>query len=246
MWSSSALMCSQEGGKAARYSGLDALRGLSILLMVLYHLGYDLVLYGLLPAWVLYNPLLDGLQLLFASVFVAISGAASTFSRSNVRRGLRMLACALAVSAVTFWFDPQEAVRFGILHFLGTAALLYQLLLPLLRRFPPHPVLCLVLFFLTRQLTKPYYGVHGLWWLGFRRPEFSSADYFPLLPWFFLYLLGVWLGGRIKQGRMPPFFYRLRQPFLEKVGRHTLLVYLLHQPVCMGLTLLLVKLTAGM
>lgn len=41
---------------------------------------------------------------------------------------------------------------------------------------------------------------------------------------------------------MPSWFYRVRLPFLEKVGSHTLIVYLLHQPVCMGLTLLLVKL----
>lgn len=242
MWSSSGSMCNPNGERGRRYYALDVLRGLSIVLMVFYHWGYDLVLYGLIPAWVLYNPLLDALQLLFASVFVAISGASSTFSHSNVRRGLRILACALVVSAVTFWFDPQEAIRFGILHFLGTAALLYALLAPVLRRFPPNPVLCLVLFFLTRALTQPYYQVHGLWWLGFRRPEFSSADYYPLLPWFFMYLFGVWLGKIVKKGKMPSWFYRVRLPFLEKVGSHTLIVYLLHQPVCMGLTLLLVKL----
>lgn len=140
MWSSSGSMCNPNGERGRRYYALDVLRGLSIVLMVFYHWGYDLVLYGLIPAWVLYNPLLDALQLLFASVFVAISGASSTFSHSNVRRGLRILACALVVSAVTFWFDPQEAIRFGILHFLGTAALLYTLLAPVLRRFPPNPV----------------------------------------------------------------------------------------------------------
>ena len=72
MWSSSGSMCNPKGEKGARYYALDVLRGLSIVLMVFYHWGYDLVLYGLIPAWVLYNPLLDALQLLFASVFVAM------------------------------------------------------------------------------------------------------------------------------------------------------------------------------
>ncbi len=232
---------SDAGGKR-RYYALDVLRGLSILLMVCYHWGYDLVLYDLLPAWVLYNPLLDGLQLFFASVFVAISGASSTFSRNNWRRGMKILLCALAVTAATYWFDPGSAVRFGILHFLGAAALLYQLLRPLLDRFPPRPVLCLVLFFAARLLTRPYYRVPGLWWLGFRQPGFSSGDYFPLLPWFFMYLFGVWLGNFLAQGRAPAWLEAIRCPWLEKVGRHTLSVYLLHQPACLGLTLLLARL----
>ena len=232
---------SDTGGKR-RYYALDVLRGLSILLMVCYHWGYDLVLYDLLPDWVLYNPLLDGLQLFFASVFVAISGASSTFSRNNWRRGLKILLCALAVTAATYWFDPGSTVRFGILHFLGAAALLYQLLRPLLERFPPNPLVCLALFFAARFATKPHYNVPGLWWLGFRQPGFSSGDYFPLLPWFFMYLLGGWLGKYLAQGRAPGWLERLRCPWLEKIGRHTLLIYLLHQPLCMGLTLALVRL----
>ena len=232
---------SDTGGKR-RYYALDVLRGLSILLMVCYHWGYDLVLYDLLPDWVLYNPLLDGLQLFFASVFVAISGASSTFSRNNWRRGLKILLCALAVTAATYWFDPGSTVRFGILHFLGAAALLYQLLRPLLERFPPNPLVCLALFFAARFVTKPHYPVPGLWWLGFRQPGFSSGDYFPLLPWFFMYLFGVWLGGWLERGQGPDWLRKVRCPWLENIGRHTLLVYLLHQPVCMGLTLLLVRL----
>ncbi len=239
MWCCSGSM--SDPGKR-RYYALDILRGLSILLMVCYHWAYDLELYGLIPSWLLYNPLLDSLQLFFASVFVAISGASSTFSRSNLRRGLKMLACALVVTAVTYWFDPGSVVRFGILHFLGAAALLYWLLEPLLKKYPPHPLLCLALFFAARFATKPHYPVPGLWWLGFRQPGFSSGDYFPLLPWFFMYLFGVWLGGWLERGQGPDWLRKVRCPWLENIGRHTLLVYLLHQPVCMGLTLLLVRL----
>ena len=171
-----------------------------------------------------------------------VQTCALPISRNNWRRGLKILLCALAVTAATYWFDPGSTVRFGILHFLGAAALLYQLLRPLLNRFPPNPLVCLALFFAARFATKPHYNVPGLWWLGFRQPGFSSGDYFPLLPWFFMYLLGVWLGKYLAQGRAPVWLERLRCPWLEKIGRHTLLIYLLHQPLCMGLTLALVRL----
>lgn len=225
-----------------RYYALDVLRGLSILLMVAYHFGYDLVAYGLLPQWILYNPLLDFLQVLFASVFIAISGASSTFSRSNLRRGLKILAAAAVVSLITALVAPQEFIRFGILHFLGVAALLYELFRPLLNRIRINPVVCLGLFIISRLLLQPTYEIPHLWWLGIRQASFTSGDYFPLFPWIFMYLLGVWLGRAVSANKLPGWFYRMRAPLLEKLGAHTLLVYLLHQPVCMGITLLLIQL----
>lgn len=238
-----------EPAPKARYYALDVLRGLSILLMVAYHFGYDLVLYGLLPQNVLFNPLLDFLQVVFASVFVAISGASSTFSHSNLRRGVKILLCAglvtlvtCLVALVTCLVAPAERILFGILHFLGVAALLYELLRPLWKRIPLNPLVCLGLFVISRLVLLRTYAIPHLWWLGIRQPGFVSADYFPLLPWFFMYLFGVWLGRAVAAGKLPGWFYRLRAPALEKIGAHTLLIYLLHQPVCMGATLLLVTL----
>ena len=75
-----------------------------------------------------------------------------------------------------------------------------------------------------------------LWILGLRTADFVSADYFPLLPWIFIFLFGASLGGRIKERRLPERFYGLACPPLEAVGRHSLLIYLLHQPVLMGLS----------
>ena len=145
-----------------RYYGFDVLRGLSIFLMVAYHFGFDLVSYGLLPRQVLFNPLLNGLQVFFASVFVAISGASSTFSHNNVRRGIKLLLCALVVSLATYVAMPSEFIRFGILHFLGCAALLYALLRPLLEKVPLHPLACLLLFFFARFRHHADFPVHTL------------------------------------------------------------------------------------
>ena len=74
---------------------------------------------------------------------------------------------------------------------------------------------------------------------GFTTPDFASADYFPLLPWFFVFLLGTWAGRYVKAGRLPQWFYTAKAPRLALVGRHALLLYVLHQPLLYALTMLL-------
>ena len=78
-----------------------------------------------------------------------------------------------------------------------------------------------------------------LWLFGFTTPDFASADYFPLLPWFFVFLLGTWAGRYVKAGRLPQWFYTARAPRLALVGRHALVLYVLHQPALYALTMLL-------
>lgn len=218
---------------------LDAARGLSILLMVAYHFGYDLVLFNLLPHNVLYNPLLNVLQPFFAGLFIFVSGISCRFSRSNLRRGVEMLALAAVITAVTYWMGSPA--WFGIIHFLGVSAILFALLRPFLDRIPGPPLagIYLVLFFLGNYLAGQTYEIRFLWWLGLRHPEFRSSDYFPLLPWFFLYLAGALAGRYIVANKLPKRFYTLRIPFFAAVGRNTLLIYALHQPVLYGLTILL-------
>lgn len=222
----------------SRYYALDALRGLSILLMVAYHFGYNLIMYRIAPAGLIYNPLLNVLQPFFASVFIAISGASSTFSHNNLRRGVKILLCAALVTLATWVFDSQVFVRFGILHFLGCAALIYEALRPLLNKALRLGWLWLVPFFAAYFLLDRVFPFEHLWALGFRSASFSSTDYFPILPWIFMYFFGVWLGDVVSRGQMPGWFYRLRFPFFEKCGKHTLLIYILHQPVLLGLTYL--------
>ena len=78
-----------------------------------------------------------------------------------------------------------------------------------------------------------------LWLFGFTTPDFASADYFPLLPWFFVFLLGTWAGRYVKAGRLPQWFYTAKAPRLALVGRHALVLYVLHQPLLYALTMLL-------
>lgn len=236
--------------KHHRIDLLDAARGVAILAMVVYHGMYDLTaIFGLpdpLFAWV------EPLEPPFAGLFILLSGLSCRFSHNNLRRGLRVAALAALITLATALFMPDEAIWFGILHFLAAAILLYIPLRRAVDALPARisvPVLA-ALFLLTYPVQQGYAGLSGvagvllpgawygtpwLFWLGFPGASFASADYFPLLPWLFLFLLGAVLGVPVKERRLPDRFYTLRVPFLAAVGRNTLLIYMLHQPILYGL-----------
>ena len=207
----------ETGNRAERGGGrvgmIDAVRGISILLMIVYHLHIDLYSSGIIDGELLFSPFVGFLQTLFASLFILMSGISCRFSRNNLKRGIVMFAAGMVVTAVTYFYDPSMIIRFGILHFLGVSAILFALLQKPLDRLLPSfvaPVVYAALAALTWDIPNHYYGVRGLWMFGFRSPGFHSADYFPLLPYFFVYLFGTWMGIYIASGRFPQWFYRFR------------------------------------
>lgn len=227
--------------KRARIQSIDALRGLCILLMVAYHFFYDLVYFLGAPSWIFGNPVFDVLQPFVAGIFITLAGVSSRFSRSNVKRGIKCLIVALAVTAVTLLMGSP--VYFGILHFMGVAMILYGLTEKIWDKIPRRTAL--VLYLALTVATGVLRGVlnpirqDGLWIFGFYTQSFSSSDYFPILPWIFVFLFGTWLGVLIREEKLPKKFYTINPPFFPAVGRHTLLIYVLHQPVLYGVTLLL-------
>lgn len=241
-----------ELSRPSRIHFLDELRGFLIIFVVWYHLLYDLYLFGVELPW-FFSPTMNNLRNLFVAVLVIISGISSHLSHSNLRRGLRTLVFALALTAVTAIVMPSQTILFGILHFFGASMLLYHFLKKPLSHI--RPVIgfagSVLLFLLCFDV---YYGVIGisgwgltlplpdflydkplLYPLGFRCAGLASADYYPLIPWFFLFVAGGFCGDAVKSGEFPAFFYRSHLPWLAGIGRHTMLIYLLHQPVVYGL-----------
>ena len=115
---------------------LDLLRGVMILLMVGNHLLYDLAYIFGLPVWLVENPIIRIGSPLGAGIFIAMSGATGYVSRSNWVKGLRILAAGAAVTLVTFFYDRNSVIVFGILQFLGVSTLLYAAVRPAWRRLP--------------------------------------------------------------------------------------------------------------
>lgn len=242
-----------------RYPFLDEARGAAVFMMIVYHLLYDGVVFAGWPV-PLFSPPLSYWQDSIGALFILLSGCMCHFSRSNLRRGLRCLGAACAITAVTFFFVPIVADWFGVLHFLGCAMLLYPLARPLLDRVPPLPAaLALFLLFWIAfpvssgklgvppfQIPLPAFLYRNFFTavLGFPPYNFVSSDYYPLLPWIFLFFCGSLLGRILLScGPSRPGLLRCRCRPLAFLGRHSFFIYLIHQPVLYGLFLLAASLS---
>ncbi|MBO7274841.1 MAG: DUF1624 domain-containing protein [Clostridia bacterium] len=218
-----------------RYCILDAYRGLCVLVMIIYHAAFDLAVNGFLPVTLLINPVMEVIHPIFAGSFVLMSGATCRFSRSNLKKAIILALCAATVSAVTYLFARDMFVSFGILHFLAACALIYHILGRLFEKYENIAApLCLALFLASYFIFPVTIETPGLAFAGFPTIAYESGDYYPLLPWIFLFFFGAFVGGVIKNNRMPPFFYRFRFPLFEKIGRFSLIIYLVHQPLIYG------------
>lgn len=225
---------------AKRIDLLDAWRSLCVLLMVIYHLIYDLALFNILEWDISSSDFGRPLAIAVSGSFIVIAGISSRLSRNNLRRGLIVLAAAIAVSIGAR--IAGDVIRFGVLHMLGISMVIYGFAWKQFEKVPERaaPVLWAALAAASALLTA--YIVPERDWLfalGFKSEAFYSADYVPLLPWFFIYLFGTWAGGVIVKRRSSG----NAGPELPKTvtwpGRHSLVIYLLHQPVLFGLCALL-------
>ena len=239
-----------------RYHHIDALRRFALVNMLAYHFLYDVnVVCGRDPEFYL-RPWAHIWQQLICWSFILIAGLSFQWGRRhNLRRGLFLNACGLVITLVTLFVMPDEAIWFGILNFMGCAVLLTIPLEKGLKKLPPAEglALCFALFLLLRHVDSGYIGIkpfvyrlpaalyrtRSLAPLGFPDPAFCSSDYFPMLPWFLLFLCGWFLGELLRRHEAWQRAARLKIPLLSPVGRKTIWVYMLHQPILMGICMLL-------
>ena len=221
---------------------LDALRGVCILGMVIVHFVYDLVeLYALVPmaypAWFAFIKDWGGV------LFLLLSGTCATLGSRSTRRGLVVFACGMVCTLVTLgmyllgFAGKEIIIYFGVLHCLGVCMLLWGSF----KKLPTGGLAALgvVLTAAGLWLRGRLFSFPWLTALGFVPEGFVSSDYFPLLPNLGFFLLGAVLGRTV---------YREKTTLLPKVneknpavrfftlcGRHSLAIYLLHQPVLAGI-----------
>ncbi len=224
-----------------RIQELDIFRGFCMLGVIGDHIHYDLtVFFGLTV------PLPGVVSFFFTYVgwlFILLSGLCTNLTKRSLRRGAIVLGCGLLISLVTQLGEQLTgmqgmAIRFGILSLLGVC----MLLSPLLKKLPTWVLVPLgvLVIGLGSRVQEIRVVSEFLYPLGLRHPGFWSADYWPLIPFLGWFLLGIVLGRllyREKKPRIPALQERCR--FLAFCGRHSLAIYLIHQPVLLGIFTLL-------
>jgi len=230
---------------------LDELRGLCVVLMVVFHgfytVGFIFELEAATRLFAFFRPV----EPLFAGIFILLCGFSCRLSRSNLKRGLLLLTVAAGMSLVLYVVMRDQMIWFGVLHCLAVCILLFAATKPLLDRVPPLVgiVVCAVLFAVLWHFPFSeggYIGVGGwrwewpaawgdnAWFLAFGIGNFRlyGSDYFPLFPWLFCFVAGTFLGQY--RERLPAWCYTVHAKPLAFLGRHSLVIYLAHQPIIYG------------
>lgn len=227
---------------------IDLLRGIAIVMMIIFHFVFDLNFLGLAKimayegAWLIFQRITISLFILLVGISLHISyskikdKSAKALLKKYGLRSIALFAVALGISLATWLVIPEGFVVFGIIHFVALAILVASLFL---RFYILNLVLGLVL--LVQGVFMPLQQIETslLLWLGFNPPGFYSIDYVPLIPWFGLILLGIFLGRHFYPKGKRNFKIKEKKSgivnILSYMGQRSLLIYLIHQPILLGL-----------
>jgi uncharacterized membrane protein len=222
-----------------RVGGVDALRGGALCLMFVYHFAFDLRFYGVIAADFEHDPFWLGFRAVIVASFMALVGVSLVLAdRAGVtparfwRRIGVIAACALAASAASWIMFPRTFIYFGILHAIAIASVLAW---PLARRPGIAFVIGSVVIAAGLGWSNPVFDAGPLSWLGFVTVKPATEDYVPLAPWAGFTFLGIALGHRLAQGAFSALAPIAAAPgWLQWLGRHSLAVYMVHQPILLG------------
>jgi uncharacterized membrane protein len=238
-----------------RFWEIDVLRGIAVVAMVLYHFSYDLAyLVSLFDVGFFRSGVGKDMGRMIGGTFIFLAGLSLTLSYSRavasqppggmlfwkyLGRGLRIFSYGLVITLFTWIFLPNEMIVFGILHLIGASIILTY---PFLRLKLANVALGLVCIAIGVYLHD--FSVAHPWfaWLGIR-PNSFMLDYWPLFPWFGVMLLGVFAGNALYGDASKLAARAAPQPPSSRplafLGRHSLLVYFVHQPVLIAALVLL-------
>ncbi|MBR1368116.1 hypothetical protein RJ53_00845 [Methanocalculus chunghsingensis] len=229
---------------AVRDSALDATRGIALTLMIIYHILFDLAYFGIYTIhpdmWYAAIPI-AGTFIFIAGISLHLKVESLKRKRNNynvtialLRRGGFLLLIASGITIAT-WIYPHEGfIIWGILHLIGAGTILA---IPFLR-LGRWNILPAALILIIWALVYPVAGPDYLIPLGIHTPGLYSLDYLPIIPWFALILLGIGAGSIRYTEKIVQREVSKPVQTLAFIGRNTLIIYLIHQPIIIGCILI--------
>ncbi len=207
---------------------LDILRAVAVIWMIIFHVTYDMRMFGLNQInfaegfWYAFPRLIAGTFLFCVGIALNYTHKERVKASAMFKRLKKLGISSLAVSLGTFIAFPQQWVYFGTLHCILAGSLLGAFFVH--RRKEAFVIMCMILIL--------QYGVgFDIKWVSsiLQRP---SMDFIPIYPWFWVILLGILLGPYLSRNSC---LMGLRTPrFFDFLGRHSLAIYLIHQPLIFG------------
>lgn len=244
-----------EIGRKNRAELLDLLRGFAIIYVMLYHLLYDLIFFGGMDLNFFFTDWWETVHQFFLIILFGVSGICAGMSQNVLRRGATLFLMGELLTIGTAIFMPDDIIVFGVLSCFGAIMLIYGVISPWLKKVPNiiifvvFTLLTVVFFDFPRneslfllfrkiQLDLPD-NINYLYPIGITATGFRSSDYFPLVPYGFIFLAGTAFSDFVKSGHLPKVFYKAKLPVVNFLGKHSLWVYIIHQPVFLAVTYLL-------
>lgn len=235
-----------------RYSLPDTIRGVILISMIAYHTVWDMVhIFG--KQWKWFETDISFVwQQSICYGFILLSGFCWHFGKQKGKRALIVFLAGILITVVTKIVTPSQIVIFGVLTLLGSSMFLMILLDKWYQKWDPVVglLLSLILFVLTREIDDGSIAI-GTWeivklpeawyanlfttYLGFEMKNFFSTDYFPLFPWLFLFQCGYFWHGIGEKRKWLDYLHKGENRVLQWLGRHSLGIYLIHQPVVYGI-----------
>ena len=238
----------------SRIPEIDLLRGTAVIMMIIFHTAFDLDYFNIYNAgidsgfWYLFGYLTGFLFVFIAGISVWISWkrVADRMDQRSIylkfaKRGFYLFLIGMGITALSLIFAPESPIMFGTLHLIGFCVVIA----PFFFRFSTKNIFIGIAIIAAGFIVQGVHGNPALLWIGIHQAGFSSLDYKPILPWLGYFLAGMaaaaWIypDGRKKNPSKiikNRIFDMIRVP-----GRHSLLIYIIHQPVI----ILLLSILAG-
>jgi uncharacterized membrane protein len=226
-----------------RIAGLDVLRGLAILAMIVYHFAFDLELFGLADlgatehwAWIAFVRTIPASFLIIAGISLTLAAEGGLNWPGYWWRIFYLGAAATLITVVSYFADPDAIIWFGIIHCIAVSSVIGLVFL----RLPPLVTLLAAAAILVGPLfATPALNAPALLWLGLGTEAPPSNDYNPLFPWLGFMLIGIAVARLVAPYAANGPWAQWRPhdkagQMLALAGRHSLLIYLVHQPILIG------------